>query len=121
MFCAAGGFVGRRSGAGLSFSVSLPSNVSAPSFVSQVFPGERQGAKHVPGRGGTVIQEACEKRQSTVLKPDFLDQRSNVQRWLLLSEAILPLNDDGIGIKEIPDDSRQVHADFGADFEFVCH
>ena len=115
------GFVDRKSGAGLSFSVSLPSNVSAPRSVSQVFPGERQGAKHVPGRGGTVIQETCEKRQSAVLKPDFLDQRSDVQRRLLLSEAILPLNDDGIGIKEIADERGQVHAEFGADFEFVCH
>ena len=106
MFCAARGFVGRRSGAGLSSSLSLPTNVPASHFVSQVFPGKRQDAKNIPGRGGAAIHEACENRQCTVLKPDLLDQWSNIQRWLLLPQPILPLNDDGIGIEEIPDDGR---------------
>ena len=78
----------------LPFLVLLPFDVPAPRYVSQVFPRERQDAEHIPGRGGTVIHEAREKRQRAVLKPDLLDEWPNVQRRLLLSQSILPLNDD---------------------------
>ncbi len=78
MVCAADGFVRRMSGAGLSSSLSLPTNVPASHSVSEVFPGKRQDAKHIPRRGCTVIHKAREKRQRAVFKPHLLDQWSNV-------------------------------------------